>query len=106
MTNIQINQAIWGELKELSVASDYPMVAAAIAPPHNTAFTDAFNEAVQGAGGVRNGRWNLAGIKLTPPLSMVAPEECNAISTHGPTPMFDAAKALTNILRLIKAGER
>ena len=68
-----------------------------------------FNNAIKDVGGTyddETGRWDLGAVDLTGPLKRVATEEVNAISKHGPTSGFDAAKALTNILRMIKGRNR
>lgn len=105
MPDADIDQAIAGELKEVSIEHAYGNVVAAIADPNNGGFTIAFNGVINGLGGVWKAPvWDLSQLALTMPLSAVAPEELSAITTHGPTPGFDAGKALTNLLRLIKAG--
>lgn len=106
MTKEQIDQAIQGELKEKDIEKNYPASVGLMSPPdNNQAFTRAFNTQISDHGGMWLGKmWDLRGYELTGPLQRVAPEECNAISNHGPTNQFDAAKGLTNILRMIKVG--
>lgn len=104
MSNAQIAAAVAGPLREIEVGANYPGVVAAMAAPNNLAFANAFDQAITNLGGVWNPPvWNLAALGLTPPLSMVAVEECSAISKYARTNAFDAVKALTNILRMIKA---
>lgn len=105
MSNKMIAQATAGQLKEVNIAATYAAIVTEIGAPNNVNFTNAFNAAITGLGGVWNAPvWNLGALGLTTPLPVVAVEECSAITTHGPTVGFDAAKALTNILRMIKAA--
>ena len=106
MTNSQINQAISGELKEVEVEKNYAGSVEKMSPPtHNKTFTASFNKQIEENGGVWLGNvWNLKGYELTGTLGMVATEECSAITNFGPTDKFDAAKGLTNILRMIKSS--
>ena len=105
MLNPQIEGAIAAQIQEATVGAQFPAVVAALGHPNNVAFTAAFNAAIAGVDGVWNDPlWNLAPLGLTGPLAMVAGEECNAISHYGPTPGFDAVKALTNMLRMINVA--
>ena len=50
--------------------------------------------------------WNLRPTNIATGLRLSATEELGAICRYGGHPGFDAAKALTNLLRLIKAAAR
>jgi hypothetical protein len=52
------------------------------------------------------GIWNLRPTNIAPGLRLSATEELGAICKYGGHPGFDAAKAITNLLRLIKSAGR
>lgn len=101
-----ISAATRQELKEQDVAQH-------LANAVNTmrisklAFAAALDAALVHLGAVWGGTtYNLAALGLTPGVRMAATEELSAIRTHAPTAGYDPAKALTNMLRLIKVAER
>ncbi len=107
MTNNQIDTAIQGELKEVEIAHTYNGVVAAIG--NGAALRGSLIHEVTGVGGAfapATNTWNLTGTNINFGLRLSATEECGAICKYGNTAGFDAAKAVTNLLRLIKAAER
>ncbi|MCP4425500.1 MAG: hypothetical protein GY803_13485 [Chloroflexi bacterium] len=106
MTAESINDAIGKELKETQIEALFTAVIANI-NLNKIAFSANLNNALTARGATWNGVvYNLAPLGLSFGLKLAATEELSAIRTHAPTPGFDAAKALTNLLRLIKAAER
>ncbi len=104
LDNGAIDALIAGELKEAALASN----AASTQMTNNaTAFRDDLDHRLTQAGAVWSPPvYNLAGLGLTMGVKMVATEELAAIRTHAGTPGFDGAKAVTNMLRIVKAIER
>lgn len=101
-----IDQAINGQLREDSIAATYPGEVAQMLA-NKLAFASALDQTLLNRGAVWNHPvYNLTALNLSPGTRMVATEELTAIRTWAPAPGFDAAKALTNMLRIIKAAER
>ena len=108
MTATQINDTINSPqgLKESLIAQQLAG-AVGLLNQNKLAFAAALDAALVNAGAVWNVNvYNLNGLAMSFGIKLVAREELSAIRTHAPTIGFDAAKALTNMLRLIKAAER
>jgi hypothetical protein len=106
VSNALINGVITTQLKEQDVA-EHLAIAVNTMLVSKLGFAAALDLAMVGLGAVWGGAtYNLAALNLTPGVRMAATEELSAIRTHAPTAGYDAAKALTNMLRLIKAAER
>lgn len=106
MNDQTINTAIQGELKEAQIAQTYPGVVASI-NNNQAGFSASLNTSLTASGATWNGVvYNLTALGLSMGIKLVATEELSAIRTHANTPGFDSAKALTNMLRIIKAAER
>ncbi len=105
ITTNQINTLIGAPLKESDIDANYAAQVGTLYG-NRVAFAAGIDTAVTNQGGVWTGNvYNLLPLGLVK-LKMVAAEELSAIRTHAATPGFDAGKALTNMLRLIKAAER
>lgn len=101
-----IDTILGGEIKELTIERTCPAVATI---GDGTALRAALIEQVTLAGGIfdpATDLWDLRTADIAPVLRLPATEECSAICRFGGTPTFDSAKALTNLLRLVKAAER
>lgn len=105
MTRIEIETAIGGELKEVDIAETYSVVVIGIGNGGNLR-ADLIQEVTRVGGAVAGNVWNLTPTNINGGLRLSATEELGAICRYGGTPTFDAAKAVTNLLRLIKAARR
>lgn len=105
-TDLLIDKCCAIELKESDVAQYLPNAVNTMRLK-KTEFATALDQAVTGLGAVWNGTfYAVNGMGLPIALRQPATEELSAIRTHAPTVGYDPAKALTNMLRLIKAAER
>ncbi|HEU0013095.1 MAG TPA: hypothetical protein VFQ45_05400 [Longimicrobium sp.] len=105
MTATDINTAIGGSLHEASIASTYGTQVGNIAG-NPAAFATAIDGAATGLGATWTAPvYNLTPLNLTPGVKLPATEELSAIRTHSGSAAFDPAKALTNMLRIIKVAE-
>ena len=105
-TNALIDRCIRGSLREADIAQNLPHSVTTMRLK-KVEFAAALDQALTALGAVwQNPTYNLAGLGLSPGIRLVATEELSAIRTYAPTAGYDAAKALTNMLRLIKTIER
>ena len=105
--NHQIDAAIAGELKEVQVAQTFAAVVAALGT--GAMIKAALIQRVTRLGATYDDTtrvWNLVPTRISMGLRLSATEELGAICRYGGHPGFDAAKAITNVLRLIKAAPR
>jgi hypothetical protein len=106
MSDAMIDQAIVGQLREDGIAMTQQAPVARLLA-NKAAFANALDQTLLMRGAAWNQRvYDLVQLNLSPGIQLVATEELTAIRTWSPTPRFDAAKALTNMLRIIKAAER
>jgi hypothetical protein len=106
MTDAQIDTAIQGQLKEDQIPISYPAEVGLLLA-NKIAFANALDQTLIQRGAIWNAVvYNLIALGLTPGITRVATEELSAIRTWAPNARFDAGKALTNLLRIIKAAER
>jgi hypothetical protein len=106
LTDQLIDNIIPHELKEADVATHLKTAVTNMTFWKNE-FANALDQAITALGAIWNApTYNLAPLGLPMGVQLAATEELSAIRTHAPTPGYDAAKALTNMLRLIKVAER
>lgn len=105
-TNALIDRVIRQALREADVTQHLPNSVTTMRLK-KVEFAAALHQALIVLGAVwQNPVYNLGGLGLSPGVRRAATEELSAIRTHAPTAGYDAAKALTNMLRLIKSIER
>lgn len=106
MTDAQIDNAILGQLKEDQTPLSHPAQVGLLLA-NKIAFANALDQILIQRGAVWNAVvYDLTALGLSPGIKRVATEELSAIRTWAPNAGFDAGKALTNLLRIIKAAER
>lgn len=106
MTAGDIDADIAGELKEAVIAHSRAAAVQNI-NLNKVQFGTDMDQAITGLGAVwTHPVYNLTPLNLPFGVKLVATEELSAIKTHSPSPNFDAAKALTNMLRMIKIAEK
>lgn len=105
-TDVLIDRLMGIELKESDVAT-YLRHAVNTMLIKKTEFAAALHAELLGLNATWNApTYNLVPLHLTPVVRLTATEELSAIRTHAPSPNYDPAKALTNMLRIIKVAER
>lgn len=105
MPNEYIDSFIAGSITELDIQKKATAFIDFI-KNHRTEFASDLQDALVNIDGVLvNNKYDLSACGLTL-LKKTATEELSVIHQFAKTSNFDAGKAVTNLLRLIKAGER
>jgi hypothetical protein len=107
ITDADIDQMISGQLRENDIANDYP-VAVGRMLQNKIPFAAALDgELLQLGATWGNPRYNLSALGLSSgAVQQFATEQVTAIRTWTPQNNYDAAKALTDMLRVVKRLER
>ena len=108
LSTVAIDYFIGQEIKEMEIAAAIPDDLVGN-QPYITAFVQAVHANLLAKGAFYNAAsqtYNFDALLLTGPVARTAGEDLSAIKKYGDLNRCDLAKAITNVLRNIKAAER